>query len=365
MGPHTPLLGLGLSGASAVVAALGSHVFAQSALVQGSAWTTISGIEGAQFTGLVLQTLFFPLSIISFMVALPQLYKSRELSETSKVTALGVVVGILAGVCVGAWVKGGAGQLLRCGVVFCMLRAVDDDGPPPFAPYVTVSMIMYFAAAAYGLVLTAPLLARCVRLAENDTDRAEERLPILGARGRASGGACSDADDAALECCGRTTPDGAGVRDLGASSWAAGFAASEARAARIWRLRLAANLVLLFPVVFFAASVLPDIWVYFSASGIGASAAATGHGTHAGPVVSLRVGAAHGSRLYAKLWPDLLVFYGALYGACGGCLLARCSPRLAQIVAARPRCLPGGASVAVWLFWAWGAATLATLFCYW
>lgn len=117
----SPYVWLSLSVMSFIIGSIGAHWFAISDLVTGAwPWTTNGGYNSGQLFGLILHTYFTPASLICFMVAVPLLSKSPNISMRR--VELSIILGTL--IC-GAWLayKNGANAILDCGVVFCFYKS--------------------------------------------------------------------------------------------------------------------------------------------------------------------------------------------------------------------------------------------------
>jgi hypothetical protein len=303
-----PYVWLAISITSAILGWFGDCLFSQSQLIQDikPPWRTTGGFNRVQFVGLVVQTYLFPFSIVSIVVAAPQLIKMNT-SSGRKTRVLSVIMLALAFIAAAAYL-GGADEVLHCGIIFCLYEPNDDDGFDAYsmAPWRTTNALIYLATALYIGTAVWPHFWRSARSALSDratgrssrTDNAEaapllsKPSELLSARSGDLGGR-RDSGHRALRLHGGDTAknpayflagggvqgpggphealpeatSGAGAAGHADTAWAAHFT----RRARARAVRRRYGLVAIFlvglPLLALAAALLPDSWIYFSVSG--------------------------------------------------------------------------------------------------
>ena len=323
----------------------GGHVFSSSALVRGDDWGNENGgYSTREFLGLLLQTALLPVSVACFMVGMPHVVRSPTRPLTKAAVLLLSETILLS--CAGVAFSAGANRILRCGVVFCLFAESNDDGYESysFSSYTTISLTVYFFILLFFAFLVAGPFCGAVaaicdgRRAAREThrrmkggifreqqqqqqQRMEESFPSVLSWASANSSSGSPSVERASE--------GERALLLGSQSSTPPAAPSSKSSKRNGCRGLGAPLAYFLvglPIFLSAAAILPDLWLYFLPSGIQAlaeSPESKDDDTTAGPVVSFKVMSISGRPVYAKLWPDTLLFYHAIYLAAAVGLLAR------------------------------------------
>jgi predicted ferric reductase len=292
--------------------------------------------SATNFAGLYAYTVLLPLAFIFFFMMSLMVYKMRSIPRIVKLSYFALVVALGTTAVVKAYITYDVGALLDCGV-FCFSAQQDD-----------------WSTGKYGIIFTQGLTLVMVM------------LPLVGlmllpmsntlistVKEFRSGSQVPDSDTSA-ELAGEGSSLLGDGREASAPGGFGNYVeAPPLMSARTWKiLVLVTSLVLFFPFILVCVMYFPSNWEYFIPGDLRAFALECyyedSEGYSLGDAIRFKVGGA-----CLKFWPDLQIFYFAIYATAVVALGAVHSRELRVLLHSRPKFLLGftlGESFVVTLF---------------
>jgi len=293
-----------------------------------SDWSTPAGYTIPQFIALLIGTYALPLGLMLVLVYSVQSYKSPFWAITPVKVLVYLTLSALSACATYGGYKMGK-QIIDCGI-YCVGNEATTDATNDAA--VVSTGVLYFIV---GLALTALFLALAL-------------LSVFSAAQDNSGGKGVDASSAsgaaAVASAADTKPllplvrDPAEVKSMGIKHKSAQTLRNRAKNAYTV-VALALTFGFVYPVFFFSCTALPTWWAYFTKHGIQAYESSVPPKTY-GAYWSLEIG----QNLILKLYPDILIYYGAIYLVAGVAVVAQSFPSVYHRLSKKPSRL-GGLSV--------------------
>ena len=311
-----------------------------------SEWSTPAGYTVPQFVALVIGTYLLPFGLMLVLVYAVQSYKSPFWAYTPiKVFVYAALAALAAYATHLSYLMGK--EIIDCGV-FCIGHDASSNATNDAA--IVSTGIIYFivslllAALFSALALLSIFSSPQDNVASNRTERGSSS---------ANNGTSLVYENEPL-----IPPDPARAKEMSFKQKSTQFRRNRARSAQTV-LALALTFGALYPIFFLACTVLPTWWAYFTKHSIQtyeASRPPEAYGTYWRLAV--------GGDLVLKLYPDILIYYGAIYLVAGVALAAQFVPRLANRLASKPSVL-AGMTVGEFVLSNLLVVLLVGQFCYW
>ena len=331
-------------------------------------WSTSAGYTLPQFLALVMGTYSLPLGLMSLLVYAVQSFKSTYWASFT--TKFFVYLLLAAASLCGAF----ASYLMSSEVIDCAIVCVGHDAEANVtndAAIISTGLLYFLVTAALTVLFVS--LAFLSLFAVFDA-RLQEGPEGQQGKGSSSSSSSSSTVSAASTASGSSSSASkAGIKGetkplLGNAtdskplpSYAHKSTQARRSKARSLQTLLAMALTFgaLYPVFFFACITLPTWWAYFSKHGI-----QTYEASRPSKEYGYYVEFNFGSDLALKLFPDILIYYGAIYVVSAVALLSHVYLPLQAKLSSRPSVLLGltvGEATLAGLL----AALLGGQFAYW
>jgi len=307
-------------------------------------WSTPAGYTVPQFVALVLGTYLLPLGLMLMLVYAVQSYKSLFLVNNPLKVLIYLVLAAFCGFGVyNSYLMGK--EIIDCGVLFCVGHDATTNVTNDAAVISTGALFFIISVAMTFLFSVLSLLS--LHDAVNFMMHADQGSV------RDSGGSSLFYDKQSL-----LPSDPALVKEMTHKQKSTQYRRNQSRSTHTV-LALALTFGALYPLFFLACTMLPTWWAYFSKHSIQtyeASRPPKSYGTYW--KISL------GNDLVLKLFPDILIYYGAIYIVAGVSLTSQFVPILAHRLASKPKFLVG-VTLGEFLLSNLLVLLLVGQFCYW
>jgi hypothetical protein len=299
-------------------------------------WSTESGYTPSQFWSLVIATVSLPISIIFLLVFAVQSFKNRW-SMYGKLGAYFVVTCYAAVGMTAAYHK--SSELLSCGV-FCLGTREVDKNDTNDAAVIVVGMIYFcvfmllFVVFLYILLQTnfamddnddlSSMADLALNLNEDDDDVESEERPLISTYG------------ISVSRDNHVAAPGSGSRDQQPRTFVDSPMVMSTKRQRQMISTIALVFIFLFPLLITASALLPTWWAYFTLYDIRAYEASVPASKY-GPYWLITMA----ESVQLKIYPDIILFYGAIYGISLVSLAANFIEPLRRRLIAKPAFLVG------------------------
>ena len=303
----------------------------------GSGYFTYLSFSSLNFAGLYAYTVLLPLAFIFFFIMSLMIYKMRAIPAAIKCLYFGLTIGLGITAIVRAYIAYDVGVLLECGV-FCFSEEDDDNITGKIGLKYLSGLMLMLVMLPLVVLMVFPMinvvLQRIKELAGTDQD----------AQSDISSESALPTDSTSL--LGDSREDGKRYME-----------APSLLSARAWKIVvLVSSLFLFFPFILVLVMYFPSSFEYFIPSMIRSNVLTCSYDVEEPPSTTISLGDAIRFEIGGaclKFWPDLQIFYFAIYATAVVAIAAVHSRELRTILHSRPKFLWGfslGESFVVVLF---------------